>query len=322
MSTQPNAMDQPQMSQPQMDQSQIDQAQLDSAKIAPANIPATRVFYWSLRREFWEYRSLYIAPLAIAGVALLGFVITTLGRGFSTQNLVLRRSILEEANEFPSLLIMATALIVAVFYCLDTLHAERRDRSILFWKSLPVSDLTTVLAKASIPIVFFQLLTFAITFVMQLIMLLISTLALWGSGLSAGMLWSHSLHLSIMLLYHLVAIHGLVFAPYYAWLLLVSAWARRAALLWATLPLLAVGLFERIVFRTSYFVQLLSYPLLGGAVGGSEGAGSKAGSMTADILSMASPVHFLLSPSLWIGLFITAVFLAAAARLRRYREPI
>ena len=297
------------------------------AQTAPSLLSATQPFYWSLRRELWEYRSLYLAPLAIAGVALLGFVITTLGRGLSTRDLALRRNILLEMNDFPALLIMATALIVAVFYCLDTLHAERHDRSILFWKSLPVSDLTTVLAKASIPIIFFQLITFAITFVMQLIMLMISTIALWGSGLSAGMLWSHSLHLSLMLLYHLIAIHGLIFAPYYAWLILVSAWARRAALLWATLPLLAIGLFERIVFRTIYFAQLLGYPLTGGPITGTFAASqaNKAagvGAMAGEILSMPSPAHFLLSPSFWLGLAVTAVFLFAAVRLRRYREPI
>ena len=59
-----------------------------------------------------------------------------------------------------------------MFYCLDALYGERRDRSILFWKSLPVSDLTTVLSKASIPIVVLPLLTFAVTVATQLIMLL------------------------------------------------------------------------------------------------------------------------------------------------------
>ena len=47
--------------------------------------------------------------------------------------------------------IMFATFLVGIFYCLDALHGERRDRSILFWKSLPVSDLTTVLSKASIP---------------------------------------------------------------------------------------------------------------------------------------------------------------------------
>ena len=47
---------------------------------------------------------------------------------------------------------MLTAMVVGLFYCLDALNGERRDRSILFWKSLPVSDTTAVLAKASIPL--------------------------------------------------------------------------------------------------------------------------------------------------------------------------
>ena len=67
-----------------------------------------------------------------------------------------------------AMLLMVTAFIVGVFYCLDALHGERRDRSILFWKSLPVSDLTTVLSKASIPLVVLPLLVFAITVATQL----------------------------------------------------------------------------------------------------------------------------------------------------------
>ena len=58
---------------------------------------------------------------------------------------------------------MGTAFIVGIFYSLDALHGERRDRSILFWKSMPVSDLTTVLSKASIPLVVLPLLSFAIS---------------------------------------------------------------------------------------------------------------------------------------------------------------
>src|SRR5258707_2511773 len=79
---------------------------------------------------------------------------------------------------------MGTTFVVAVFYCLDALHGERRDRSILFWKSLPVSDLTTVLSKASIPLVVLPVLTFAITIGVQLVMLLIGNAALVMSGMS------------------------------------------------------------------------------------------------------------------------------------------
>ncbi len=106
-----------------------------------------------------------------------------------------------------------------MFYCLDALHGERRDRSILFWKSLPVSDLTTVLSKASIPLVVLPLLAFAITVVTQCIMLLLSSAVLLASGLSVATLWTQLslFQMSLMLLYHLVTVHALWHAPIY-WL--------------------------------------------------------------------------------------------------------
>ena len=156
---------------------------------------------------------------------------------------------------------MGTTFIVGMFYCLDALHGERRDRSILFWKSLPVSDLTTVLSKASIPLVVLPLLTFAITVATQLIMLLLSSAVLLGSGLSVATLWTQLslFQMSLMLLYHLVTVHALWYAPIYGWLLLVSAWARRAPFLWAALPLLAIGVVEKIAFNTSHFAAMLGY---------------------------------------------------------------
>ena len=292
----------------------------DSQRIAPAAMSVTRPMYWSIRRELWENRSIYIAPLAVAAVTLFGFLIATIGRAMSVTNLAQRRAVLEEPYTFASLLIMGTTFVVAVFYCLDALHGERRDRSILFWKSLPVSDLTTVLSKASIPLLILPLLTFAITVVLQLTMLLLSGLVLVASGLSVATLWTHFsfFQMSLMLLYHLVAIHGLWYAPIYGWLLLVSAWARRAAFLWAALPLLVIGIVEKIAFNTSHFGAMLGYRLSGGP----EGAAFTAGGMSMDPLTQIHSGQFLISPGLWIGLAIAAAFLAAAVRLRRYREPI
>jgi ABC-2 type transport system permease protein len=291
-----------------------------SQRIAPAAMSVTRPLYWSIRRELWENRSIYIAPLAVAAVTLFGFLIATIGRAMSVPSLAQRRAVLEEPYTFASLMIMATTFVVAVFYCLDALHGERRDRSILFWKSLPVSDLTTVLSKASIPILILPLLTFAITVVMQLIMLLLSSLALLGSGLSVATLWTHFsfFQMSLMLLYHLVAIHGLWYAPIYGWMLLVSSWARRAAFLWAALPLLAIGIVEKIAFNTSHFGALLAYRMTGGP----EGAAFTAGGMSMDPLAQIHPGQFLISPGLWIGLALAAAFLAAAVRLRRSQGPI
>ena len=133
---------------------------------------------------------------------------------------------------------MGTALIVGIFYSLDALYGERRDRSILFWKSLPVSDLTTVLSKLTIPLVVLPLLSFAISLATQFIMLLLSSVILLGSGVSIATLWTEVsfFHVSLVLLYHLLTVHGLWYAPIYGWLLLVSAWAPRAPFIWAVLP--------------------------------------------------------------------------------------
>src|SRR5437016_3207571 len=145
---------------------------------APAVISATRRMYWSVRRELWENRSIYIAPLAVAAVALFAFLISAIA-GIWEKALKLDPAQSREAVAMPydmaAGLMMLTGILVSVFYCLDALYGERRDRSILFWKSLPVSDVTTVLAKATIPLVVLPLLTFAITVAMQWIMLFVSS---------------------------------------------------------------------------------------------------------------------------------------------------
>jgi ABC-2 type transport system permease protein len=291
---------------------------LGSQQIAPAVMPWTRIMYWSVRRELWEYRSIYIAPLAIAAVVLLGFLIASIGRALATADLAQRRAVLEEPSGFAAGLIMVTALIVGVFYSLDALHGERRDRSILFWKSLPVSDLTIVLSKASIPLVVLPLLTFAIIVVTQWIMLLLSSLVLRGSGLSVATLWTPESLFQMPLLYHLVTVHVLYHAPIYGWLLLISGWARRATFLWAALPVLAIGIFEKVVFGTYHFAEMLMSRLSGPEAYSLErSSGDPMHSMTT--LSLG---RFLSSPGLWIGLIVAAAFLAAAVRLRRSQGPI
>jgi ABC-2 type transport system permease protein len=291
-----------------------------SQRIAPAAMAATRPMYWSIRRELWEYRSIYIAPLAVAAVTLFGFLIATLGRALSMHDPARRAAVLTEPNTFAELLIMGTAFVVGLLYSLDALHGERRDRSILFWKSLPVSDLTTVLSKASIPLVVLPLLSFALTIATQWIMLLFSTVVLLGSGLSAAPLWTHMplFQSWLLLFYHLFAVHVLWYAPIYGWLLLVSAWARRVAFLWAALPWLAIGIVEKLAFNTSHFAAWVGYRFSGDAAGGS---------FTADNVSMSPLMHltpgkFLSTPGLWIGLAFFAACIAAAVRLRRSQGPI
>ncbi len=292
---------------------------LGSQGIAPAAMSETRPMYWSVRRELWENRSIYIAPLAVAAVTVFGFLIATIGRAMSTTDLTQRRAVLEEPYTFAMFLIMGAAFVVGIFYSLDALHGERRDRSILFWKSLPVSDLTTVLSKASVPLVILPLFSFALTVATQLIMLLLGSTVLLASGLSAAPLWTRVplFQMWMMLLYHMVAVHMIWYAPIYCWMLLVSAWTRRAAFLWAILPPLAIGIVEKLAFNTKHFASMMQYRFSGGP----EAVGMP-GSLKIDPMTHLTPGHFLSSPGMWAGLIVAAIFLAVTVRLRRYQGPI
>ena len=201
-------------------------------------------------------------------VVLFGFMISTYGmperrRGVLLMDLAKQRALISEPYDVAAMMLIFTVFIVGVFYCLDALYGERRDRSILFWKSLPVSDLTTVLSKASIPLVVLPLVTFVIIVATQFVMLLWSSVVLLTSGL-AGTTWTrfNLLEQSLILLYSLVAL-ALWHAPIYGWLLLVSGWARRATFLWAVLPLLAITIFETITFNTTHFIRMLGNRLTG-----------------------------------------------------------
>src|SRR5438128_4763288 len=199
----------------------------DSQGIAPVAMSATRPMYWSVRRELWENRSIYIAPLAAAAVFLFGFVVNmvTLRRrihGVWPPDPAQQHHVLATRYELAAALIMGTALIVGIFYSLDALYGERRDRSILFWKSLPVSDLTTVLSKITIPLVILPLLSFAITVATQFIMLLLSSAILAGSGVNIGTLWAEAsfFHVSLVLLFLLITLHGVRYGTNYDMLVL------------------------------------------------------------------------------------------------------
>src|SRR6266498_2264352 len=287
---------------------------------------ATQPFYWSVWRELWENRSIYIAPLIVAAVQVFGFAISTIGLAERRRGVLLlddpvkQRAAIEMPYDVAAMMMIFVVFIVGVFYCLDALHGERRDRSILFWKSLPVSDLTTVLSKVAVPLVVLPLLSFAIIVVTQFIMLLISTAVLLPRSLAATTWANFNLfQQSLIVLYGLVAI-ALWHAPIYGWALLVSGWARRATFLCAVVPLLAIGFFEKITFGTSHFAALVKDRVLGFAPHAF--AFEMHRSAAIDSLVQLTPGEYLSTPGLWLGLIFAAVFVAAAIRLRRYRGPI
>ena len=304
----------------------LPESSLPSQPAAPAVSRATRPFYWSVRRELWENRSIYIAPLAAGCLALLGFMISAIGLPERRRAVLLlgeiaqQRARIEAPYDLIAMMLMFTSFIVGVFYCLDALHGERRDRSILFWKSLPVSDLTAVLAKLSIPLVVLPLLTFAVIVVTQILMWLWTAMLLLANGLPLPTSAQLPLFRSwIVLLYGLVVIK-LWHAPIYACLLLVSAAVRRATFLWAVLPVLAIAALEGIAFGSTYWLAFLKHRLFGGM---SEAfAFNKLGEHPTVDLHQLTPGNYLTTPGLWLGLVFAAAIIAGVVHLRRSRGPL
>ncbi len=291
--------------------------------MVPAEISTAQRLYWSVRRELWENRWIYLVPLGVAVVFLLAFLLhlhhlIAAVRSLPTLDAEHRYNAIGGPYDFVGAAMMGLAILMSVFYCADALHDERHDRSILFWKSMPVSDATTVLAKASIPVIVIPAIVCALAFVMWWTMLLGSSAVLLGRGISPAVLWAQLPLLQMwgLLIFHIGAAHAIWPAPVYCWVLLVSGWARRAVLLWAALPVLVIGVLEKLAFNTSHFAMLVGRRLIGDAP------------VMADIPNHGFPTHplthitpgqFLTSPGLWFGLLFCAIFLLAAIRLRRSR---
>lgn len=294
------------------------------AQSAPPVLNEPRPFYWSVRRELWENRSLYFAPLIVTAFVLFGslfgvFMLPKKMRGLEALDPAKAHAVVVNPFTMAPAPIMFTTMLVGMFYALDALYGERRDRSILFWKSLPVSDLTTVLSKAAIPLFVLPVIGLVLSFVTVSILLLLANAALLAHGMSPGRLWSeyHVLQEPVVMVYG-VFVHVLWHAPIYCWFLLISAWAKRTPLLWAVLPPLGISMLERMISGTKLFAQFLGYRFIG-AMGTAFGVGH---GHVIDRLDQLTPLRFLATPGLWAGLLFAALCIAAAVRLRRNREPI
>ncbi|MGH9566264.1 MAG: ABC transporter permease, partial [Candidatus Angelobacter sp.] len=143
----------------------VPESQVVWPAMARAMFSSTRPFLWSLRRELWEYRAIYLVPLGAAAVFTIGFLINIINVRRKIRTVAWQMPHASTPYEISAALIMGTALLVGLYYALDTLYGERRDRSILFWKSLPVSDLTAVLSKFTVVIVIVPLFSLAVTMV-------------------------------------------------------------------------------------------------------------------------------------------------------------
>jgi len=339
----------------------------DASRTPPAPLHATRPFYWSVRRELWENRSLYLAPLAVSALVLVGLLLSTIGmaqRRLLTLHLPPAKQVglIVQPYEFAHGSVMITGFIVAIVYCMSALHTERRDRSVLFWKSLPVSDLTTVLAKIFMPTVVLPIITGVIVVAVQLAMYAWSAIVLAIHGVPQPTYAQLPIvDLNLVTLYSLV-VTTLWYVPLYAWFMMVGGWSRRVPFLWAVLPPAALCLGEKLAFNTTYLTKLLGARFVGvydrafvtqpsvvtttvtrqTVVGSSAGAAPDLPPPVAPPIShaAASPgFHgmpqshsiglaeidfgkFLSTPGLWIGLAVAAAFIAVSVWLRRRREPL
>ena len=301
----------------------------------PAALPWTRLFAWQVRRELWENRAVYLAPAAVAGIVLLGLMLGSGGLARTvliaaalpapTHNAIVAHGGAIAALALPYVAVTAApalaGLVVAVFYCLAALNGERRDRSVLFWKSLPVSDTTAVAAKAFVPLVVQPVATLAVVFAGQLAILLYSTVVLLLNGVDPGLLWVHTnLPMIWVMLPYGLALNALWYVPLYGWLLLVSAFAKRMTFLWAVGAPLALALFELVTFRTRYVWSLLNDRVMRGyaeafSVGG-------LGKVPISSLSQVDPGRFFALPGLWVGFAVGAAFFVATVWLRRRGDPV
>ena len=300
-----------------------------------------------IRRELWESRSLWIAPLVVAGVLMvisaLGGVHYNDGDDFwigsndSLQDLspAERERVLEHMNPKPEVREMITSSVFAMltmvqlitlgivvfFYLLDSLLAERRDRSILFWKSLPISDGEVVTSKALTALVAAPLFVYVVSAVMVLLCSGIIALRMVDLPFS---LFSFSAWLNV----EAVAIGFIVmvvlwYLPLAGYLLVVSVWVRKNAFLWAVLPPVAVLIIEKLITHTNYVGDFLGSRFAGFAFAMSpqnlrhiDDTGSE--HLVLESYKLIGQVFA--DYEIWAGMAAGLALIYLAARIRRFRD--
>ena len=226
-----------------------------------------KTFYWLIKREYWENRGSFLWAVVVSGAiipvfTLLSIVVTLLmggkpdiminGKHLITSELTTHMPDthltrlgqgLDVIMLMPGLLIGSVFFICRFFYCLNCLADDRRDRSILFWKSLPLSDRDTVLSKlfcAMLLMPAIALLTSILAGLLTTAIVCIS-ISLYGAP-SWSALWAsaHPIRLfgALLASFPLAAVWSL---PSLAWLMFCSAAARSRPMLWAILVPVGAG---------------------------------------------------------------------------------
>ena len=288
-------------------------------------------YSWLVRREFWENRAIWIVPIVIGAALTLAALF---GRvDFAALSSPAQNRVLGGTALFAfGVTFFVVMSIYSSWYLLDCLYADRKDRSVLFWKSMPISDTATVLAKLftgliAIPLVYFiaaDVSTLLIAFIIS-----VRARSTFGNALWQPDIW---LQLQALWLY-LIVTSAIWYLPFAGWLLVVSAFAKRAVMLWSILPPLALYLLERWFFGT----HVVGTALADRALGYIHRAFHDMSDHTAwvktvidndtittpgSVWSLLNPLGFLSSPATWIGVIVGIAFIAGAIQFRLRRTEM
>lgn len=302
-----------------------------------------------IRREYWENKGAFrTTPLVIGGIYiafLLMSIFTT--AHFDNEMYTFREAIRLLAEQTPefrsthgsevllgsSLFFTIVLAFVVFFYLLGALYDDRKDRSILFWKSLPASDTLTIASKLLSAMVLAPLLFWVIIVITQTIMAGIASLMVLSVGENPWTLFLSVVNpfkaWALLLVSYLAA--SIWFLPMYGWLLLVSSFAPRIPLLFAVLPPVVFAILQVwITFLETFTFNASLFGLIGEWVANSpailtaqvhDGQGTLALGMplTKDFdhaVTVANILDRLFSLQMAGGLAVAAVFLAGALWLR------
>lgn len=297
-----------------------------------------------IRRELWEHRAIFITPLVIGLIVSLLSVtgqvsisafdeavdIAILGATNLGEN--------ERAAAINVLMVSVSTMfifamwILTVFYALDALYAERKDKSILFWRSMPVTDAETVISKLTTALLVIPLVTFLVIVATHVLVLTVTSIWVGFRGANAWHLiwqaaplfdnWAATLALVLAL--------PLWLSPFVGWFLLVSGYTKRSPLLAAFLPIIILPLLEKSLigttaFAEAFFVRTGKLPLFTGIDSAeyffeNEAELHRLGESGISLMSLLDISGFLVNPGLWIGLVVCALFTTAAIYVRRYRD--
>jgi ABC-2 type transport system permease protein len=280
-------------------------------------------YVWLVKREFWENRAIWIIPAAIVVLLTLASLFGTIEATFFDANDGIRSMAGLMFVAFGALFFTAMS-IYSYWYLLDCLYTDRKDRSVLFWKSLPISDTATVLSKLFVALVALPMLYFAAADVASLLAAFV--LSVRAHSLLGNSLWQPDVWLQIQAAWlYVIVTTAIWYLPVTGWLLLISAWARRAVMLWSVLPPLAVILAERLFIGTHECWSAIGDRLFGYASRAFnpqayQWADSWSGNQTPSAVPttwrMLDPWGFVSSPATWIGALIGAALIAAAIQVR------